>query len=97
MFFVVTRHDNPNSLELRLAERPKHLTYLETVIDKIVYGGALLDSAGKQNGSILVIDVPDLEAALSFAQADPYVEVGLFAETKVEAFRPVFRNGDWIR
>jgi uncharacterized protein YciI len=97
MFFVVTRRDKPASLALRLAERPRHLVYLEGVLDKIVYGGALLDEEGKQNGSVLVIDVPDLEAAEAFAQADPFVDAGLFAETSIRPFRPVFRDGAWLR
>ncbi|HVY13840.1 MAG TPA: YciI family protein [Rhodopila sp.] len=97
MYFVVTRHDKPASLELRLSERPRHLDYLERVLDKIVYGGALLDAQGKQNGSILIIDVADREAAEAFAQADPYVDVGLFQESSIEPFRPVFRDGSWLR
>jgi uncharacterized protein YciI len=97
MLFAVTRHDRPNSLELRLFERPKHLTYLETVLDKIVYGGALLDEDGKQIGSILIIDVPDKAAAVAFAEADPYVEAGLFADTFIRAFRPVFKDGAWLQ
>lgn len=97
MYFVVTRHDKPASFELRMAERPRHLVYLEGVLDKIVYGGALLDSEGKQNGSILIIDVPDMAAAEAFAQADPFVDVGLFKETSIRPFRPVFRDGDWIK
>jgi hypothetical protein len=97
MYFVVTRHDKPNSLELRLCERPRHLTYLETVIDRIVFGGALLGQDGKQNGSVLVIEVHDMAAATAFADADPYVEAGLFAVTSIEPFRPVFRDGAWLR
>ncbi|MBS0643966.1 MAG: YciI family protein [Acetobacteraceae bacterium] len=96
MHFVVTRHDKPNSLQLRLATRPRHLVYLEAVTDKIVYGGALLAADGTQMGSILVIDVPDMAAAREFADADPFVDAGLFAETLIEPFRPVFRDGKRI-
>jgi uncharacterized protein len=93
MLFAVIRHDRPNSLGLRLSERPKHLEYLETIIGKILYGGALLDDEGKQNGSILIIDVSDRAAAIAFADADPYVEAGLFAQTVIQTFRPVFKDG----
>ncbi len=96
MLFAVTRHDKPNSLELRLSERPKHLVYLETVLDKIMYGGALLDDAGRQFGSILIIDVADAAAADAFAIADPYVDAGLFATTLVQRFRLVFKDGAWL-
>ena len=96
MLFAVTRHDKPNSLDLRLSERPRHLVYLETVLDKIMYGGALLDDAGKQIGSILIIDVADQEAADAFAVADPFVDAGLFASTSIKRFRPVFTDGAWL-
>jgi uncharacterized protein YciI len=96
MYFVVTRHDKPNSLDLRLRERPGHLKYLETVVDRIVFGGALLGRDGAQNGSVLIIDVQDIAAATAFAEADPYVQAGLFAATSIEPFRPVFRDGAWL-
>lgn len=96
MLFAVIRHDKPDSLVLRLSERPKHLDYLETVIDKIVYGGALLDDDGNQNGSILIIDVADKAAADAFAVTDPYVNAGLFASTSVHQFRIAFKDGAWF-
>ncbi len=96
MLFAVIRHDKPDSLGLRLSERPQHLTYLETVLDKIVYGGALLGDDGKQIGSILMIEVPDAHAAAAFAAADPYVAAGLFASTIIRQFRPVFKAGAWL-
>jgi uncharacterized protein YciI len=96
MLFAVIRQDKPNSLELRLSERPRHLDYLETVLDKILYGGALLNDEDKQIGSILIIDVADKAAADVFAISDPYVDAGLFASTSVCRFRPVFKGGTWL-
>ncbi|HEX3574666.1 MAG TPA: YciI family protein [Rhodopila sp.] len=96
MLFAVIRHDKPNSLGLRLSERPRHLEYLATVLDKIIYGGALLDDEGKQIGSMLIIDVADKAAADAFAVADPYVDAGLFASTSVRQFRQVFKDGGWL-
>jgi uncharacterized protein YciI len=96
MLFAVIRHDHPNSLALRMSARPKHLEYLKTVLDKIMYGGALLDVEGKQIGSMLIIDVADKTEADAFANADPFVEANLFASTSVRQFRPVFQDGAWI-
>ena len=96
MHFAIIRKDKPNHLNLRLTERPNHLKYLATVLDTIVYGGALLDNDSKQIGSILVIDVEDEAAAERFAAGDPYVDVGLFASTEIVRFRPVFRDGAWL-
>ena len=66
MIFAVIRHDKPNSLALRKSERPEHLKYLETVLDKIVYGGALLDAQGGQDGSVLII-VDDVSPLTTWA------------------------------
>jgi uncharacterized protein len=52
-----------------------------------------VDDSGQQNGSILIIDVANSTAAEDFAARDPYVEAGLFANTCISAFRPVFRDG----
>jgi uncharacterized protein len=95
MLFAVIRHDKPNSLALRMSERPKHLEYLKQVLHEITYGGALLDGEGKQIGSTLFIDVVDKAAADAFAAADPYVDAGLFATTSIQQFRPVFKDGAW--
>ena len=97
MLFTVIRHDRPNSLSLRLSARPAHLKYLQTVLERIVYGGALLDEEGNQIGSMLLIDVVDGMAAHAFADNDPFDAVGLFATTSVEPFRPVFKDGAWLK
>jgi uncharacterized protein len=96
MLFAVIRHDRPNSLNLRLSVRPKHLEYLKTVLDRIVYGGALLDGDGNQIGSTLIIDVADQADADAFANSDPFVEAGLFARTSVHPFKLVFKDGAWL-
>jgi uncharacterized protein len=96
MLFAVIRHDRPNSLQLRLAERPRHLEYLKTVLNKIMYGGALLDDEGNQIGSMLIIDVAHKAEAHAFADADPFVAADLFASTSIRQFRPVFEKGDWL-
>jgi uncharacterized protein YciI len=96
MLFAVIRHDKPNSLGLRLSARPKHLEFLQTVLHKIKYGGALLDDEGKQIGSMLIIDVADQAEADAFVDNDPFVDAGLFASTSVHPFRPVFKDGAWL-
>jgi uncharacterized protein YciI len=96
MLFAVIRHDKPNSLNLRLAARPKHLEFLKTVLDNIRYGGALLDDEAKQIGSMLIIDVADQAEADAFVANDPFVDAGLFAGTSVHPFRPVFKDGAWL-
>ena len=93
MLFTVIRYDKPNGVALRKAARPRHLEYLEKVTPCITYGGALLDDLGQQIGSVLIIDVPDRQAAEQFAAADPFVEASLFAATHILPFRQVFYEG----
>jgi uncharacterized protein YciI len=83
------------------ASQPQHAVqdmrgYLKTVLDRIVYGGALLDGDANQIGSTLIIDVADQADADAFANNDPFVEAGLFAETSVYPFRLVFKDGTWL-
>jgi uncharacterized protein len=93
MLFALINTDRPACLDLRLATRPSHLTFLEARAQVIVNAGALLDDAGKPAGSLLVIDVPDRAAAQAFAAADPYTQAGLFESTVVRPFRQVYRDG----
>ncbi len=96
MLFAVIRYDKPSSFDLRLSARPKHLEYLKTVLDKIMYGGALVNDEGKQIGSMLIINVASQAEAEAFAVEDPFVDVDLFASTSIQQFRPVFKDGNWV-
>jgi uncharacterized protein YciI len=96
MLFCVIRHDKPEKLDLRLSERSRHLEYLKIVLEKIIYGGALRDTEGKQIGSMLIIDVVDEAAAEAFAADDPYSDTDLFKETIIQSFKPVFIDGSWL-
>ena len=41
------------------------------------------------SGSIVIAEFQSLEAARAWADADPYVEAGVYARTEVRPFRPV--------
>ena len=91
MLFVITCLDKPGSLDIRQAARPAHLDYAGA--NGIVFGGPLLDDAGKPLGSMLVIEAADRAAAEAFAAADPYAQAGLFASTAIHPWRFMFRDG----
>ena len=93
MLFALICTDRPASLELRMATRPAHLTYLEQAAETLVQAGPLLDAEGRPGGSLLIIDVADRAAAEAFAAADPYARAGLFESTVIRAYRPVYRDG----
>jgi uncharacterized protein YciI len=94
MLFALICTDKPNSLDLRLAQRPQHLAYLETYVTKIASAGALLDTDSRPCGSLLIIDVADRAEAEGFAEADPYTKSGLFESVQIRPYRQVFKDGD---
>ena len=42
------------------------------------------------SGSLIVAEFSSLEAAKAWAEADPYVEAGVYANVSVKPFRKVF-------
>lgn len=96
MLFALVCTDKPRSLELRLAVRPAHLTFLETYVDKLVAAGPLLDPDGRSCGSLLIVDVEDEAAAAGFAEADPYAKAGLFESVIIRPYRMVFKDGGLV-
>jgi uncharacterized protein len=84
--FIVRCLDKPDSLDLRLLTRERHLAYLaKDVVVKIA--GPMLDQLGQPMGSLLIIEAADLAAAERAAANDPYAQAGLFAEVEVRPYR----------
>lgn len=91
MFFALICHDKPNGLALRKEKRPAHLAYLQGHADQLVYAGPLMGEDGQTPaGSLIVLDVPDRNAAESFAAGDPYARAGLFDNVEIRATKRVF-------
>lgn len=83
MLFIVSGRDHANGLEHRLAVRPRHRAYYESLGDDLILAGPYLDAAGDPIGSMIVIRRESQEAAEAFARADPFVTEGVFAELTV--------------
>ncbi len=89
MLFVVSALDKDNALALRMATREAHFAYArETGVIRL--GGPFLDAKGDMNGSLIIIDVPDLEAARAWHENDPYKKAGLFKSSDVRPWKPTF-------
>jgi uncharacterized protein YciI len=98
MLYAIMARDHQGSLEKRLAVRPAHLARLATLQDqgKLIIAGPFpaIDSndpgpAGF-SGSLVVAEFDSLDAARSWADADPYVEAGVYAEVEIKPWRKVF-------
>lgn len=83
MLFIVSGRDHANGLEHRLAIRPRHRAYYESLGDDLILSGPYLDEAGDPIGSMIVIRRDSQQAAEAFANADPFVTEGVFDELTV--------------
>ncbi|MHB8473672.1 MAG: YciI family protein [Gammaproteobacteria bacterium] len=97
MLYAIISRDVPDSLPRRLAARPAHLQRLESLRDagRLVLAGPhpAIDSVDPGpagfSGSLIVAEFADLAAAQAWADADPYVAAGIYAEVTVKPFKKV--------
>ncbi|VAX03193.1 hypothetical protein MNBD_ALPHA03-851 [hydrothermal vent metagenome] len=92
MYFIILAEDKPDSLELRMNNRPAHLDYAQEQ-GCVTLAGPLLTEGDKPRGSMLIIDVPNRAAAEKFAANDPYAKAGFFAKVEIIRWTPAF--GPW--
>lgn len=97
MLYAIIATDVANSLEARLAARPAHLGRLQQLKaeGRIVLAGPhpAIDSndpgAAGFSGSLVVAEFESLNAAQAWAEADPYVAAGVYANVNVKPFKQV--------
>jgi len=97
MLYAIISQDVDNSLEKRLAARPAHLERLNQLKDegRLVLAGPhpAIDSEAPGpagfNGSLVVAEFDSLEAAKTWADQDPYIEAGVYAQVTVKPFKKV--------
>ncbi|MCF6215148.1 MAG: YciI family protein [Emcibacter sp.] len=92
MYFIILAEDKPDSLELRMNNRPAHLDYAQEQ-GCVTLAGPLLTEDDKPRGSMLIIDVANRLTAEKFAANDPYAKAGLFAKVDIISWTPAF--GPW--
>ncbi len=86
MLFVITAHDRPDSLALRMATRPAHFDYAQKT-GAVRLGGPFLDEKGEMIGSLMIIEAADLAAAREWQANDPYAKAGLFADSDLQPWK----------
>ena len=92
MLYIIYQVDRPGGEAIRAAHRDAHFAYLEEHRDILVLGGAMLAEDGKtRTGSVLVINVPDREAAERFSGSEPFRRAGLFERVEITRMR----RGQW--
>jgi uncharacterized protein YciI len=84
MLYALICTDNPNSLELRLANRPDHVAYLKSLGQTLVLAGPFTKDDGEtMTGSLIVVEAPSREAAKRIADGDPFAKAGLFEAVEI--------------
>ena len=92
MLYIIYQVDKPNGSEIRAAQREAHFKYLDEHEDILVLGGAMLaDDGATRIGSVLIINVPDREAAERFSENEPFRKAGLFERVDITRMR----RGQW--
>jgi len=100
MLYAIISQDVDNSLQARLKARPDHLARLEILQNegRLVLAGPhpAIDSndPGEAGftGSLVVAEFASLDAAQSWADADPYIAAGVYQQVAVKPFKQVFPN-----
>lgn len=97
MLYAIISEDVNDSLEKRMAARPDHLARLETLRDegRVVLAGphpaidAETPGDAGFSGSLVVAEFDSLDDAQAWADADPYVIAGVYAQVVVKPFKKV--------
>jgi uncharacterized protein len=88
MLYALICTDKPNSTDVRLAARPRHLAYIDQHKERIPIAGPFLAEDGQtMAGSLIVLEATDLAAAKAFSAADPYTQAGLFSQVDIRPWR----------
>ncbi|WP_336366856.1 YciI family protein [Marinobacter sp. C2H3] len=97
MYYAIISEDVDNSLPHRKSARPAHLERLEALKSegRLLLAGPhpAIDSPDPGEagftGSLVVAEFDSLEAAQNWADADPYVDAGVYAKVTVKPFKVV--------
>ncbi len=100
MLYAIIAEDVENSLKDRLAARPKHVARLTALQEqgRLILAGPhpAVDSEdpGENgfSGSLIVAEFESLEEAQAWADADPYIETGVYASVTIKPFKKVLPN-----
>ncbi|MEQ1667480.1 MAG: YciI family protein [Sulfuriferula sp.] len=96
-WYAIIAEDVANSLPLRLATRPAHIARLVALQDdgRLLIAGPFpaIDSMDPGQagftGSLIVAEFDSLTAAQSWADADPYLLAGVYANVIVKPYKKV--------
>ena len=89
--FAVTCVDKPGMADVRAAIRQTHLDYLAAHLEAVVLGGVTFGADDEKDGSVWIVNQPDLAAAEAFVAAEPFVMAGVFQSVRLRRMN----KGQW--
>ena len=97
MLYVIFSQDVENSLALRKQARPEHIKRLQALNEqgRLFVAGPMpaIDSEDPGeagfSGSTVIAEFASLQEAQAWADADPYVAAGVYANVVVKPFKKV--------
>ncbi|QSP93478.1 YciI family protein [Marinobacter salinisoli] len=97
MYYAIISEDIENSLPLRQTARPAHLDRLNLLKNegRLLVAGPhpAIDTPDPGEagftGSLVIADFDSLEDAQAWADADPYIEAGVYKHVVVKPFKAV--------
>ena len=97
MWYAILSEDVADSLDKRASARPAHIARLKELADegRLLVAGPHPAIDGMEpgpagfTGSLVIAEFESLEAARAWADADPYVTAGAYANVTVKPFKRV--------
>jgi uncharacterized protein YciI len=98
MLYAIFGNDIPDGQEKRAAARPAHVARLQALQNegRLLLAGpfpavdAIDPGMAGFTGSLIVAEFASLAEAQAWADADPYVATGVYAQVAVRPFKKVF-------
>ena len=95
MLYMIIGEDRAGSLDQRIAARPAHIERLQALQGegRLILAGPCpaIDSPDPGpagfSGSLIVAEFASLEAAKSWADADPYIAAGVYEKVTIKPFK----------
>lgn len=95
MWFAIIAEDVADSLDKRKSARPAHIARLQALLDdgRLFVAGAFPAIESEDpgpagfTGSMILAEFPSQSEAKVWADADPYVAAGVYANVQIKPFR----------
>jgi len=91
MQFLLTAYDGTDAKapDRRLKVRGEHLDKIAGLKKngEVLFGGAILNEAGKMIGSMLVYEFPDRQSLDNRLKEEPYITGGVWEKIEIQPFR----------